>query len=220
VRPPRLAFVLILLPLAAFLAAFQLNLRAAQAEPAKTTQAKSKAARNGKGKPATFKSAAKSAPGSASKGHSAKGALSRPAPKLASPGASHPGAAKPSTKAGKSAVNGAKGAKAHASKPGKKGAVKRSTTRMYRQQTPESDRIREIQQALNDHGYPLVASGSWDASTVEALKKFQTDQNIENLSGRGKLDSLTLIALGLGPRREPLPGTAAAPQRSAEGPIP
>ncbi len=58
----------------------------------------------------------------------------------------------------------------------------------------------------------------WDAATVEALKKFQEDQDINNLSGRGKLDPLTLIALGLGPAQSrPAPSGAAAPQNSTEG---
>jgi N-acetyl-anhydromuramyl-L-alanine amidase AmpD len=91
---------------------------------------------------------------------------------------------------------------------------------VYRQQQPEPERIREIQQALSDHGYPLEVSGAWDASTVEALKKFQTDQNIENLSGKGKLDSMTLIALGLGPKREPPSGPAGEAKQAPEGKLP
>lgn len=51
-----------------------------------------------------------------------------------------------------------------------------------------------------------------DASTVAALKKFQEDKNINNLTGRGKLDSLTLIALGLGPQRETSPVPAIPEQ--------
>ena len=101
-----------------------------------------------------------------------------------------------------------------------KASSKAASRKGPRQQQPAPDRIREIQQALKDHGYPVEASGAWDAATVEALKKFQADQNIDNLSGRGKLDSLTLIALGLGPKREPPPGPSEAPQRSPEGHFP
>jgi hypothetical protein len=72
--------------------------------------------------------------------------------------------------------------------------AKRSQKTIYKQQQPELERIRDIQQALSDHGYPLEVNGAWDASTVEALKKFQTDQKIENLSLEGKLDSMTLRA--------------------------
>jgi len=81
----------------------------------------------------------------------------------------------------------------------------RTGARTPTQMQPEPARIREIQQALADRGYPLEPTGVWGTESVEALKKFQEAQNINNLSGRGKLDPLTLIALGLGPRREPLP---------------
>ncbi|MGQ9917785.1 MAG: peptidoglycan-binding domain-containing protein [Bryobacteraceae bacterium] len=69
------------------------------------------------------------------------------------------------------------------------------------QQQPEPERIRQIQQALAERGYEVEATGVWDAATVEALKRFQEDRNIRNLTGRGKLDPLTLIALGLGPQQ-------------------
>lgn len=91
---------------------------------------------------------------------------------------------------------------------------------MYKQQQPEPERIRDIQKALSDHGYPLEVNGVWDASTVEALTKFQTDQNIDNLSGKGKLDSMTLIALGLGPKREPPSGQTEEPRQTPEGKLP
>jgi hypothetical protein len=45
------------------------------------------------------------------------------------------------------------------------------------------------------------ATGSWNAASVEALKRFQAEQNID---GSGKINSLSLIALGLGPKREPV----------------
>ncbi len=63
------------------------------------------------------------------------------------------------------------------------------------QKAPTSDRYKEIQQALASKGY--LGSGS-----VEALKKFQADQSLEP---SGKLDSVSLIALGLGPRHEQPP---------------
>ncbi|HOQ47118.1 MAG TPA: peptidoglycan-binding domain-containing protein [Bryobacteraceae bacterium] len=68
------------------------------------------------------------------------------------------------------------------------------------QMAPTPERYREIQQALIDKGYYQgSANGVWDSECTEALKKFQQDQN---LKPDGKLDSLTLISLGLGPRRE------------------
>jgi len=86
------------------------------------------------------------------------------------------------------------------------------------QQQPDQERTREIQQALIAKGYPVDATGVWGPQSVEALKKFQEDQHINNLSGRGKLDSLTLIALGLGPRRDPPPASASpAEQAPTEG---
>ena len=72
------------------------------------------------------------------------------------------------------------------------------------QRTPTPERYKEIQQALASKGYlePAASSGVWDTPSVTALKKFQQDQNLEP---SGKLDSLSLIALGLGPRRDQLP---------------
>jgi len=72
-------------------------------------------------------------------------------------------------------------------------------------QQPTPDRYKEIQQALADRGYfggPV--DGNWGPSSTDALKRFQHDQN---LIEDGKVGSLSLIALGLGPKR----GTAAAP---------
>lgn len=88
------------------------------------------------------------------------------------------------------------------SKSKSKNSVKR-TKGLASQQTPDPARIREIQEALASRGYDVEVNGSWGPQSVEALKRFQEDQNINNLSGRGKLDSLTLIALGLGPNRQP-----------------
>jgi len=67
------------------------------------------------------------------------------------------------------------------------------------QQAPTADRYKEIQQALVDKGYlHSEATGTWDADSAAALKRFQADQN---LTADGKLSSLSLIALGLGPKR-------------------
>lgn len=71
--------------------------------------------------------------------------------------------------------------------------------RYYAQMQPEPERYKEIQQALADKGYfSGTPDGVWGASSTDALKRFQHDQN---LSEDGKLDSLSLIALGLGPKR-------------------
>ena len=67
------------------------------------------------------------------------------------------------------------------------------------QQAPTPDRYKEIQQALAGKGYLRGdPNGEWGADSVDALKRFQTDQN---LTPDGKLNSLSLIAMGLGPKR-------------------
>ena len=81
---------------------------------------------------------------------------------------------------------------------------KRSTRRVVRrpltQQQPAPERYREIQQALIDRGYlQEPATGVWGPDSVAALKKYQADQKLD---ATGKLDSLSLIRLGLGPQRD------------------
>jgi hypothetical protein len=84
---------------------------------------------------------------------------------------------------------------------GKNAPARKATTWRNRQLAPTADRYRAIQEALAAKGYlrPEDATGSWSANSVEALKRFQADQNID---GSGKINSLSLIALGLGPKRE------------------
>ena len=108
---------------------------------------------------------------------------------------------------------GKKGTKAASSarkKAGKKGSVKRTTWR-NRQLAPTPERYKEIQAALSAKGYLNAeqANGQWTDTSAAALKKFQADQNIE---ANGKINSLSLIALGLGPKRElATGGSPAAP---------
>jgi peptidoglycan hydrolase-like protein with peptidoglycan-binding domain len=64
---------------------------------------------------------------------------------------------------------------------------------------PTPERYREIQEALVAKGYLGAAGGAWNQESTDALRRFQQDQN---LKADGKLDALTLIALGLGPRRD------------------
>ncbi|BDC51912.1 hypothetical protein F183_A42270 [Bryobacterales bacterium F-183] len=65
------------------------------------------------------------------------------------------------------------------------------------------------------------ANGTWGADSVAALKEFQRSQNLDP---DGKLGSLSLIALGMGPKRiiasaDPqgamAPPPAASPQSTA-----
>ena len=65
--------------------------------------------------------------------------------------------------------------------------------------TPTPERTKEIQSALAQRGYlNSEASGTWDTESTDAMKRFQKDQNLD---ADGKLSSLSLIALGLGPKR-------------------
>jgi peptidoglycan hydrolase-like protein with peptidoglycan-binding domain len=58
--------------------------------------------------------------------------------------------------------------------------------------------VRDIQQALEDHGEESVrVDGEWGPDTEAALKNFQTSHNM--ISQTGALDSLTIMALGLDP---------------------
>ena len=97
----------------------------------------------------------------------------------------------------------------------KKGSTKTAAKSTYRsgQMAPTSDRVKDIQQALVQRGYLHgEPSGVWDDQSTEAMKRFQQDQNLQP---SGKLNSLSLIALGLGPKR----AAAVAPAKPA-GPAP
>jgi peptidoglycan hydrolase-like protein with peptidoglycan-binding domain len=89
--------------------------------------------------------------------------------------------------------------KSGSAKKGKKGPVRPAPA--LRQTTPTANRYREIQSALAAKGYlpPEQASGQWNDASADALKRFQADQNLE---ATGKINSLSLIALGLGPKHD------------------
>ncbi len=88
---------------------------------------------------------------------------------------------------------------------------------------PTPERYQQIQQALASRGYfQGEANGTWNSDSVDALKRFQADQN---LPPDGKLTSLSLIAMGLGPKRTPAPtstppATSAAPATVPSNPPP
>ena len=125
----------------------------------------------------------------------------------------HPVKAASSTSAQKRPGVATKAASANTAKTTarRKGKVSHTAARSY-QQAPTQDRYREIQQALAAKGYLHgEPSGAWDADAADALKRFQADQN---LMPDGKINSLSLIALGLGPKRltaksDPAPQAAA-----------
>jgi peptidoglycan hydrolase-like protein with peptidoglycan-binding domain len=101
-----------------------------------------------------------------------------------------------SKKTGSTASKSSSAAK-HRSTAGKKRAARPSAPRGQQEPTPE--RNKEIQQALIDRGYLTPPpTGVWGPESVAALRRFQQEQN---LNATGKLDALTLIALGLGPKR-------------------
>ena len=123
----------------------------------------------------------------------------------------HAAAASAKTGTAKASVSKSAASKAAVSKTRSKAASK-SGTKSHRtvarrppaQQQPTTDRYKEIQQALADKGYfQGPVDGAWNTGSVEALKRFQKDQNLDP---DGKIGSLSLIALGLGPKR----GLAAA----------
>ncbi len=81
------------------------------------------------------------------------------------------------------------------------------------QQAPSPDRYKEIQQALVSKGYLQgEPTGVWGSDSVDALKRFQSAQN---LTPDGRIGSLSLIALGLGPRRLTAKSDAPPPQQQA-----
>lgn len=114
------------------------------------------------------------------------------------------------THARKPAVAGARTAASKGSKVSahRKGQIARVPARSY-QQAPTADRYKEIQQALASKGYLHdEPNGQWGTESAEALKRFQSDQN---LMPDGKINSLSLIALGLGPKRLTAAKSDAAP---------
>lgn len=97
----------------------------------------------------------------------------------------------------------------------RQGKISRAPVRSY-QQAPTPDRYKEIQQALASKGYfKGEANGQWGADSADALKRFQSDQN---LMPDGKINSLSLIALGLGPKRLTAKSEAVPPGQLAPAP--
>jgi hypothetical protein len=101
------------------------------------------------------------------------------------------------TKASASKTTSARTVKA--STTHRKGKIAYHAAPRYFQQAPTADRYKEIQQALASKGYfQGEPNGAWGTDSADALKRFQADQN---LMPDGKISSLSLIALGLGPKR-------------------
>ncbi len=65
---------------------------------------------------------------------------------------------------------------------------------------PDPDRYLQIQQTLAEKGYfKGEPNGAWGDDSSDAMRHFQADQKIDN---DGKIDALSLIALGLGPKHD------------------
>jgi peptidoglycan hydrolase-like protein with peptidoglycan-binding domain len=82
----------------------------------------------------------------------------------------------------------------------RKTAAKKRVVRPRTQQKPTPERYTEIQEALIGRGHLQgSATGVWGPDSVAALKAFQEGQKLE---ATGTIDALSLIRLGLGPKRE------------------
>jgi hypothetical protein len=98
----------------------------------------------------------------------------------------------------------------------KKGSKNSAQTWRSRQLQPTPERYKEIQDALIAKGYlKSTATGKWDVESTDALRRFQSDQKLEPT---GKIDSLSLIALGLGPKYDT--AGAAATRAAPPSPVP
>ena len=129
------------------------------------------------------------------------------AAKTAKRGAATPSTAQPAAKKKRART---------VSRSRRRGSRRGRISSVPRQAQPSKERYAEIQQALLDKGYfSGEATGEWKADSVEALKRFQSD---EALQPSGKINSLSLIALGLGPKRNPMTIVPVTTQPPAEEP--
>jgi hypothetical protein len=142
------------------------------------------------------KAVSKSKTGSKSKTSSTSKASSK---SKTSKSSAHPSTTAKSGKSSKSKTAGKRGKGSHSAS---------NATWRSRQLAPTPERYKEIQSALMERGYlKKDASGVWDADSTDALRRFQHDQSLD---ATGKLNSLSLIALGLGPKHPaPVPAPAA-----------
>lgn len=128
-----------------------------------------------------------------------------PAKKPASKSTKTTAAKKSTSKSTTAKKSTAKKSTVKSAKSTKRPARRRSTTSRRRvrrpagQGKPSPERYADIQRALKQRGYfEGETDGKWGEASTLALKKFQQEQN---LKPDGKLGSLSLIALGLGPKR-------------------
>jgi len=101
-------------------------------------------------------------------------------------------------------------------------STKKTTRRERGQKVPAPERISEIQTALaKDGSFSGKPSGKWDASTVDAMKRFQV---AHGLNASGKLDAKTLQRLGLGSQTAgvapPMPPVSSSSLATSPSPTP
>jgi len=73
---------------------------------------------------------------------------------------------------------------------------------------PSRERFAQIQKALIEAGFdPGTPDGFWGPKSVSALQQFQQDRGLEPT---GRIDALSLIRLGLGPKYDAPADTSGA----------
>jgi hypothetical protein len=98
----------------------------------------------------------------------------------------------------------------------RKGKHSSKTSWRHSQQKVDAARTREIQEALiREHYLSGSATGKWDASTEDALRKYQGDNGWQN---KTVPDSRALIKLGLGPSHDHLLNPESAMTTAPESP--
>jgi peptidoglycan hydrolase-like protein with peptidoglycan-binding domain len=98
---------------------------------------------------------------------------------------------------------------------------KRVAARPSYQLHPDPERYQQIQQALASRGYfKGPVNGVWGDDSVDALRRFQTDQKMSE--NEGKINALSLNALGLGAKHDSssLSASALAGKADIEQPPP
>ena len=137
-------------------------------------------------------------------------AQGKPAPSKSSPVGSQKKTSAPPRSAKKPVPS-----KSRAKAPAKRRAApkaRRAARAPAEQKFPTKDRYAEIQTALAHAGYYSgPADGNWSAESVKALQQFQ---QAEGLEPTGKIDSLTLIRLELGPHYDEAGGSSEASVKS------
>jgi hypothetical protein len=113
------------------------------------------------------------------------------------------GAAKSKTTAAerKPSSKSSKTSDTHTSSSGKRSSKKKSA-KARGQQKIDSERAQAIQEALiREHYLVGEASGTWNQSSEEAMRRYQADQGWQT---KQVPDSRALIKLGLGPNKDHL----------------